>query len=81
MTYPDEGRFPKIDFPCGTRQAELQLLSALFRARTFRERGPLGKVVLAVLPGHGSVAFYGGPREVLIDTLINGMEMEQPTRI
>jgi hypothetical protein len=81
IAYPDEERLPKIDFPCGTRQAELQLLSALFRAKTFRERGPLSKVIIAVLPGHGSVAFYGGLRQVLMDTLINGMEMEQPTRI
>jgi hypothetical protein len=81
ITYPDEERFPKIDFPCGTRPAELQLLSTLFRAKTFREGGPLDKVIIAVLPGHGSVAFYGGLREVLTNTLINGMEMEQPTRI
>jgi hypothetical protein len=81
LVYPDEERFPPIDFPCGVRPAELQLLSALFRARSFRERGLLDKVVIAVLPGHGSVALYGGPRQELIDTLVNGMEMEEPVRV
>jgi hypothetical protein len=81
LVYPDEERFPRIDFPCGVRQAELQLLSALFRAKAFREHGPLSKVVIAVLPGHGSVAVYGGQRQTLADTLINGMEMEQPIRV
>lgn len=81
LVYPDEERFPGIDFPCGVRPAELQLLSALFKARAFREPGPLDKVVIAILPGHGSVAIYGGPRHELTEILINGMEMDQPTRI
>ncbi len=81
LVYPDEERFPEIDFPCGVRQAELQLLSALFKAKAFRQPGPLDKAVIAILPGHGSVAIYGGPRQELTDILINGMEMEQPTRI
>ena len=81
IVYPDLERFPRIDFPCGVREAELQLLSALFRAQAFREPGPLDKVVIAVLPGHGSVALYGGPREELTDILVNGMEMEQPMRV
>jgi hypothetical protein len=63
------------------RSAELQLVSALFEAEAFKERGPLDKVVIAVLPGHGSAAVYGGPRQELTDILINGMEMEPPTRI
>ncbi len=81
LVYPDPERFPRIDFPCGVREAEMQLLSALFRARAFREPGPLDKVVIAILPGHGSVALYGGPRQELTDILINGMEMEQPIRV
>ena len=81
LIYPDEKRFPPIDFPCGVRPAELQLLSALFQARSFRDRGPLDRVVIAILPGHGSVAVYGGPRQELIDTLVNGMEMESPVRV
>jgi hypothetical protein len=38
-------------------------------------------VIIAVLPGHGAVAVYGGPRQELIDTLVNGMEMEPPVRV
>jgi hypothetical protein len=78
IVYPDEERFPRIDFPCGTRQPELQLLSALFRSQAFKERGPLDKVMIIVLPGHGSVALYGGDRQTLTDVLVNGMEMEPP---
>jgi hypothetical protein len=81
LVYPDERRFPPIDFPCGVRPAELQLLSALFQAKSFRDRGPLDRVVIAILPGHGSVAVYGGPRQELIDILVNGMEMEPPVRV
>jgi|GEM_PF-971928 len=81
LVYPDPERFPQVDFPCGVREAELQLLSALFQAQAFREPGPLDKVIIAILPGHGSVAVYGGPRQELTDTLVNGMEMEQPTRV
>lgn len=81
LVYPDQGRFPPIDFPCGVRPAELQLLSALFRSPAFVEPGPLDKVVIVILPGHGSVAVYGGPRADLTDILINGMEMESPVRV
>jgi hypothetical protein len=78
---PDMERFPPIDFPCGVRPAELQLLSAIFESSAFREPGLLDKVVIAILPGHGSVAIYGGPRQELTDILINGMEMEPPERV
>jgi hypothetical protein len=81
VVYPDEERFPRIDFPCGVRSAELQLLSALFQAQAFQKPGPLDTVVIAVLPGHGSVAVYGGPRQELTDILTNGMEMEPPVRV
>lgn len=82
LVYPDEERFPPIDFPCGVRPAELQLLSAVFRSQAFRQPGPLDKVVIVILPGHGSVAIYGGePRQELTDILINGMEMEPPIRV
>lgn len=81
LAYPDEERFPRIDFPCGVRSAELQLLSALFKAESFRQPGSLDKVVIAILPGHGSAAVYGGPRQELTDILTNGMEMEPPMRI
>jgi hypothetical protein len=81
LVYPEEERFPPIDFPCGVRPAELQLLSAVFRSQAFRRPGLLDKVVIAILPGHGSVAIYGGPRQELIDILINGMEMEPPIRV
>jgi len=82
LVYPNQERFPPIDFPCGVRPAELQLLSAVFRSRAFRQPGPLDKVVIAILPGHGSVALYGGGlRQELTDILINGMEMEPPIRV
>lgn len=82
IVYPDTARFPEIDFPCGVREAELHLLSALFQSESFRTPGPLGrKVIIAVLPGHGSVAAYGGPRDELTDVLVNGMEMEEIVRI
>lgn len=81
IVYPDE-RFPEIDFPCGVREAGLHLLSAMFQSESFRTPGPLGdKVIIAVLPGHGLVAAYGGPREELTDILVNGMEMEEIVRI
>ncbi len=78
---PDPDRFPEIDFPCGVREAELHLLSALFRSRAFRSRGRLEKVVVAVLPGHGCVALYGGPRQELIDVLVNHIEWEEVRRV
>lgn len=81
VVYPDHERFPEIDFPCGVREAELHLLSALFSAEAFVTPGPLDKVVLAVLPGHGSVAVYGGERSELIRILTEDMEMEMVARI
>jgi hypothetical protein len=79
IVYPDTHRFPEIDFPCGVREAELYLLSTLFQSRAFRDPGPLEKVVIAILPGHGSVAVYGGPRDDLTKTLVSGMKMTQVT--
>ncbi len=82
IVYPDTGRFPEIDFPCGVREAELHLLSAVFSAESFRRPGRLGnKAIIAVLPGHGSVALYAGPRAELVDLLVNGMEMEEVVRV
>jgi hypothetical protein len=81
LVYPDQKRFPPIDFPCGVRPAELQLLSAIFRAHALKKPGPLDKVVIVILPGHGSVALYGGPRQELTDILVHGMEMDPPIRI
>ncbi len=82
VVYPDTSVFPEIDFPCGVREAELHLLPAVFRSEAFRTPGPLGrKMILAVLPGHGSVALYGGEREELTDLLVNGMEMEEIVRV
>jgi hypothetical protein len=81
LVSPEEERFPPIDFPCGVRPAELQLLSAVFRSQSFTKPGPLDKTVIAILPGHGSVAVSGGPRQELIDILVNGMEMEPPIRV
>ncbi len=77
VVYPDKARFPEIDFPCGVRDAELHLLSAIFQARAFREKGLLRKMVIAVLPGHGSAALWGGPRQELTDMLAHGIQMEQ----
>jgi hypothetical protein len=81
LVYPDQERFPPIDFPCGVRPAELQLLSAIFKAKALKKPGLLDKVVIVILPGHGSVALYGGPRQELTDMLVNGMEMDSPVRI
>jgi len=38
-------------------------------------------VVIALLPGHGCAAVYGGPRQELTDMLVNGMDMEEPVRV
>jgi hypothetical protein len=81
LVKPDPARFPDIDFPCGVREAEMHLLSALFQARAFNRPGPLDKVILAVLPGHGTVAVYGGDRQTLTEMLIHGMEMEEVARV
>lgn len=81
IVYPDPVCFPEIDFPCGMREAELHLLSALFRAKSFHKPGLLDRVVLAVLPGHGTVVVYGGERREMTDILVNGMEMEEVVRI
>lgn len=79
---PDTSRFPPIDFPCGVREAELALLSAVFQAPSFQKPGRLGRrMILAVLPGHGSVALYDGPREELTDLLVNGMALEEIVRV
>lgn len=81
IVYPDQERFPLIDFPCGVRQSELQLLSAVFRSEAFLKPGPLSRIVIVILPGHGSVAVYGGPRQRLTDMLIHGMKMGPPVRV
>lgn len=82
IVYPDTERFPEIDFPCGVREAEYHLLSALFSSEFFLSPGALGdRVIIAVLPGHGSVALYDGPRDELTDVLVNGMQMEEIVRI
>jgi hypothetical protein len=82
LVRPDAERFPPIDFPCGVRPSELQLLSAVFQSKAFRQPGGLlDKVVIALLPGHGCAAIYGGPRQELTDMLVNGMDMEEPVRV
>lgn len=78
---PDKERFPEIDFPCGVREGGLQLLSAVFRSETFTKRGRFDKLVIVVLPGHGSVALYNGPRKELTEALVHGMEMEEVRRV
>lgn len=78
---PEKERFPEIDFPCGVREGGLQLLSAVFRSETFRKRGKFDKLVIVVLPGHGSVALYDGPRKELTEALVSGMEMEEVRRV
>ena len=82
VVYPDLARFPEIDFPCGVREAELHLLSALFQSKHFTAKEPLnGKVIIAILPGHGLVAASDCSRAELTDMLINGMEMEEIVRV
>lgn len=81
IVYPDRNRFPEVEFPCGTREEEWQILSALFNSECFSKPGPLDKVIIVVLSGHGSIAVSGGKREELLDVLVNGMEMEEPVRI
>lgn len=82
IVYPDTVRFPEVDFPCGVREAELHLLSAVFHSEAFQKPGPLGdKAIIAVLPGHGSAALYAGSRDELTDLLVDGMEMEEVIRI
>ena len=81
IVYPPGGHLPQIDFPCGVLESELQLLSALFEARSFRQRGPLDRIVLVVLPGHGTVAISGGRRRDLTDALVHGMEMMDVQRV
>ncbi len=81
LVSPDRDRFPEIDFPCGVREGGLQLLSAVFRSKTVIKPGAFDKLVIVVLPGHGSVALYGGPRQELTEALVNGMEMEEVRRV
>jgi hypothetical protein len=82
VVYPDPARFPEIDFPCGARDSEMHLLSAVFRSEFFLDSSPMGgRAIITVLPGHGSVVLYGGPRSALIDLLVDGMEMEEIVRI
>jgi hypothetical protein len=82
IVHPDHDRFPLIDFPCGVREAELHLVSALFRAESFRTPGGLReRIVIAELPGHGIVAVTSGPRREMTDRLIHGMEMQDVTRV
>jgi hypothetical protein len=82
IVYPNTERFPEIDFPCGVYEAELHLLSALFQSKLFTTPGSLGnKAIFAVLPGHGTVALYGGSRDELTDLLVDGMQMEEIVRI
>lgn len=82
LVSPDTTRFPPIDFPCGVREAELALLSALFQAPSFHTPGPLGRtLIMAVLPGHGSVCLYDGLRRELTSLLTQGMVLEEIVRV
>jgi hypothetical protein len=81
IVYPDEARFPQVDFPCGVREAEYHLLSAMFESEAFRKPGKLDGMVFAVLPGHGAVAVYDGPRDEMIDLITGGMELEEVERV
>jgi len=82
IVFPDPQRFPESEFPCGTRDAEMQLLSGMFRSRFFLDSAPLGdRAIIVVLPGHGIVALYDGPHDALNDLLIDGMEWEEIVRI
>lgn len=81
IVYPNEARFPPVDFPCGVREAEYHLLSALFESETFRTPGRLDGMLFAVLPGHGAVAAYNGPRDEMIDLITEGMELEEVERV
>lgn len=80
LVYPDKGCFPYLDFPCGSLWSALQSLSAFSQSETFTKPGPPAtplnnKIIVAVLPGHGSVAVCGPEtsREELTDTIINGI--------
>jgi hypothetical protein len=81
IVYPDAERFPEIDFPCGVREGGLQLLSAVFQSKTFTSKRTFDKLVIVILPGHGSVALYNGPRRELTDMLVSGMQMEEVRRV
>ena len=80
LVYPDEKRFPHLDFPCGSLWSARQVLSAFSQSETFTQPGlpttPLNnKIIVAVLPGHGSVAVCGPEtsREELTNTIVNGI--------
>jgi hypothetical protein len=82
VVFPDPRRFPESDFPCGTRDAEKQLLSGAFNSEFFLDSAPLGnRTIIVVLPGHGIVALYDGPHAALNDFLVNGMVWEEIVRI
>jgi hypothetical protein len=82
VVFPDPQRFPESDFPCGTRDAEMQLLSGTFRSKFFMDSAPLGdRVIIVVLPGHGIVAIYDGAHAELNNLLVDGMEWEEIVRI
>lgn len=87
LVYPDQRRFPNLDFPCGSLWSAYQLLSALFNSETFSQRSdsqrPLnGKVIVALLPGHGSMAVCGPEisREELTQTITNEMGLFEENR-
>lgn len=75
---PDFRYFPKIDFPCGSRQAAWALLSGLMQFEEFYRPEGLNKTIIMInLPGHGYVAF-GKDRRALTEALINGTELQEP---
>lgn len=75
---PDPRVTPIIDHPCGSFEAAMALLSALFQSKIFTTPGTndMEKVVIASLPGHGSVAL-GGDRQALTNTILS-LDLKPP---
>lgn len=80
VLYPDPRRFPSIDFPCGVREGGEMLLSALYQSEAFVSVGRLEKVLVVVLPGHGSVALTGADRAYLDEAVTQRIPMQNVVR-
>lgn len=77
IVHPNSQHFPKIGFPSGTNFGAMVLLSALFESACFRESGDLNHVIVAIIPGHGSVAISNYTLSQLAETLVDGVDWQR----
>lgn len=82
---PNLDHFPYLDLPCGSDQAAMATINALFQSPTFTTPGPQDeplreKVIGVELPGHGLV-LVANRSESITNAVINGMRPIKPPSV